>query len=61
MPAASRRRGQPKLSASCFIVRDSGSQALAYVYYADELGCGLSNYSRDALNSCNAIYARRES
>jgi hypothetical protein len=38
MTAASRRRGQSKLSAACFIVRDSGGRALAYVYYEDELG-----------------------
>ena len=35
------------------------SQALAYVYYEDEPGRAFRNYSRDVVNSCNAIHARR--
>ena len=36
--AASRRRGPPRKSEACFIVRGANGQALAYVYFEEEPG-----------------------
>jgi hypothetical protein len=36
--AASRRPGLSKNKEACFVVRDHSGQALAYVYFEDELG-----------------------
>ena len=43
-PLAASRRPIDRGSSACFIARDGGKQALAYVYFADESAPGFENF-----------------
>ena len=50
----------PKSNASCFVVRDRGGQALAYVYYEEEPGrrSAAKLLSRDEARRIAANFAK---